>query len=267
MLAKPSRLSPASRRTAWLVLLLVVFSLGSAPVACDGHAVADGGIDIHVAMGHVPPPAQVEAALPAAVPQLVQLPTGSAEGDEEELGLLCQFPPALAPAPAPESQPEPGDTLLASAVDLPALRVLAAAKTVPLEPKPEESRLPLVLRGLMCLCGCALTVAACEGAMVCDVARRMKEEALGLLSGGKTVAETLDAFAENYGERVLAAPTKRGFNLTAWVMPFVGLGSGLLVVVLALLKWRGEESAGDLEIPPIDPSDLALVDEAVERGI
>ena len=36
---------------------------------------------------------------------------------------------------------------------------------------------------------------------------------------------------QKYGPTVLAAPTAKGFNRVAWVMPFVALGFGLATVV------------------------------------
>jgi cytochrome c-type biogenesis protein CcmH len=49
---------------------------------------------------------------------------------------------------------------------------------------------------------------------------------------------------------VLAAPPKRGFNLLAWLLPFVGLGIGGAVLALLARRWSrtGEETV------PADPS-------------
>ena len=43
---------------------------------------------------------------------------------------------------------------------------------------------------------------------------------------GKSKPEVLQAMVAQYGERILAAPTKEGFNLTAWIIPFVMLVAG-----------------------------------------
>jgi cytochrome c-type biogenesis protein CcmH/NrfF len=165
--------------------------------------------------------------------------------------------------PAPEGagggQAVTGIVLLTAA--LPLLPVLAA-------PAPaDDTQLPRVLKGLMCMCGCSLTVTACEGAMTCDVARRMKEEAIAMLNEGQSPAQALDSFARDYGERVLAAPTKRGFNLTAWILPFAGLGGGAVAVVLALRRWGSMGPPPDQGSPTVDPAYLARVEEAVKQGI
>jgi cytochrome c-type biogenesis protein CcmH/NrfF len=46
------------------------------------------------------------------------------------------------------------------------------------------------------------------------------------------------AFVQKYGPTVLAAPTTTGFDRTAWIVPFVALGLGLLLVVLVVRAWK-----------------------------
>ena len=125
-----------------------------------------------------------------------------------------------------------------------------------------------VARQLMCTCGCNLTVAACEGTMTCDIAARMRKEALDKLSKGMSTNEVLASFAADYGEQVLAAPTKKGFNLTAWILPFVALAAGVLVVTVALTRWRRRPAvvvAGTADVPAPDSAYLARVEEEVAR--
>jgi cytochrome c-type biogenesis protein CcmH len=45
-------------------------------------------------------------------------------------------------------------------------------------------------------------------------------------------------FVEKYGSTVLSAPPISGFNLTAWVMPFVALAVGTLVALYFLRRFR-----------------------------
>ena len=116
---------------------------------------------------------------------------------------------------------------------------------------------------LMCQCGCNLTVSACEQTMVCDISARMKKEALGLLEDGKDVGAVLASFSNDYGEQVLAAPTKKGFNLTAWIMPFAALGVGVIVVAVALLRWRRRPVMATAELPTPDAAYVARVEEEV----
>ena len=49
--------------------------------------------------------------------------------------------------------------------------------------------------------------------------------------------EILVRFRDKYGEKILSSPTTEGFNLTAWVLPFVVLGIGVVVVLGTVRRW------------------------------
>jgi cytochrome c-type biogenesis protein CcmH len=57
------------------------------------------------------------------------------------------------------------------------------------------------------------------------------------LQQGKTPAEVLDYFTQRYGEWILLAPPKRGFNLIIWVLPFALLPIGAATVYLGARRW------------------------------
>ncbi len=84
---------------------------------------------------------------------------------------------------------------------------------------------------LICLCGCNKLLNVCE----MDTAQQMKAIISEKLAGGWDKRKIIEYMTATYGEQVLAAPTKRGFNLTAWITPFglILLGSVVLWVVLA----------------------------------
>ncbi len=58
-----------------------------------------------------------------------------------------------------------------------------------------------------------------------------------MIGEGKTKQEILDVFEKQYGETILTIPPKRGFNLVAYVAPFIGLLIGAVVAFLLLKKW------------------------------
>ncbi|HSL14642.1 MAG TPA: cytochrome c-type biogenesis protein CcmH [Actinomycetota bacterium] len=126
-------------------------------------------------------------------------------------------------------------------------------------------RVDSVLKQLMCRCGCNLTVYACERSMVCEVAAAMRDEAEGRLRSGMTINATLAAFVADYGEVVLAAPTKEGFNLTAWILPFVALLFGLAVVVVAVRSWRGGPTDEEVALPTVDDRYASAIEDEVSR--
>ena len=124
-----------------------------------------------------------------------------------------------------------------------------------------------VMKNLMCTCGCSLTVSACEAVMTCEVAAKMKTDIAERIKSGKTVKAVLASFADDYGEQILAAPTKKGFNLAAWISPIGALLACALTVTIALRKWGHHVSDESFEDDQLDP-DLALrVEDEVSRGL
>jgi cytochrome c-type biogenesis protein CcmH len=155
----------------------------------------------------------------------------------------------------------------------------AAVATAQDQPAPDMSPLPpgtvqrsdppdlmAVTKGIMCRCGCSLTVYACQASMTCQVSTDMRLQAKAMLDKGMTVQQALDAFAADYGEEVLAAPTKTGFNLAAWVMPFAALAVGLAVVAFAIRTWRPKAApAGDVPPVEVDPKWASRVEDELGR--
>ncbi len=65
-----------------------------------------------------------------------------------------------------------------------------------------------------------------------QIAYDMRTQIRTALAQGKSKEEILQAYVEMYGERILAKPSKTGFNLLAWLLPFVAL------VVGGFVMWR-----------------------------
>ena len=117
---------------------------------------------------------------------------------------------------------------------------------------------------LVCQCGCGLTVLACGDAMNCTPGDQMKAMIRKQLAEGKTKGEIIDHFQELYGEAVLSAPTKSGFNLTAWITPFAAIafaGVALGGVIWVWVSRRGSRP----EVPPKSPADKRQRDRYTER--
>ena len=55
-----------------------------------------------------------------------------------------------------------------------------------------------------------------------------------MIDNGQSSDQIIQSYVAKYGQTVLAAPTKSGFNLTAWAIPFLAffLGGTLLFVYL-----------------------------------
>jgi cytochrome c-type biogenesis protein CcmH len=91
-----------------------------------------------------------------------------------------------------------------------------------------------------CPCGCIKVLDTCACAWPDTRIALIKEK----LAQGQSKTEIVQFFVLQYGERVLAEPPKRGFNLTAWLSPFAVLLAGGGMTYLALRAWvrRGRRS-------------------------
>lgn len=83
------------------------------------------------------------------------------------------------------------------------------------------------------------------------IAERMRVFIRERIAAGDTKSEIKAKLVGQFGEEVLAAPPKKGFNLLAWILPFVGLvAAGAVIGVLA---WRWTRSSRR-KAAPGDPS-------------
>ena len=58
----------------------------------------------------------------------------------------------------------------------------------------------------------------------------IREEARDLLAVGYSEDQVLAYFERSYGEFILLSPKPEGFNLVVWILPFVALLAGALVI-------------------------------------
>ena len=71
-----------------------------------------------------------------------------------------------------------------------------------------------------------------------ETAEQIKSEVRHMLTQGYTEQQIYDHYVSLYGERILASPRAKGFNLLVWVLPWVSLGLGTFILVMLLRKWR-----------------------------
>lgn len=99
------------------------------------------------------------------------------------------------------------------------------------------------------------------------VADRIRAFIVERIDAGDTKPEIKDKLVAQFGERILAAPTKSGFNLLAWVLPFAGLAAAGVIVFVVLRRWRrarGQLPPGD-DAAPLDASVTRRIDEELAR--
>lgn len=150
----------------------------------------------------------------------------------------------------------------------------SAARSVRLPSKPgaapsmtPEERDALEHR-IRCQCGCTLDVFTCRTTdFSCQVSPSMHRDVMALVAGGYTAQEILDAFVDVYGERVLMAPPKVGFNRVGYALPGFLMAVGAIVLAVVIRRWRRPvaESASSSHMAGIDasPEELARIDAAV----
>ncbi len=97
-------------------------------------------------------------------------------------------------------------------------------------------------RSVICTCGCANMVL---NTCMCAHADSMRMEIRSMIDEGKERDEILQVLVSEYGERVLASPSREGFNLTAYFMPFLVIMIGGVLLVVILRRWTHGTSEGD----------------------
>lgn len=118
-----------------------------------------------------------------------------------------------------------------------------------------ETRFNTMSHKLMCTCSCAQMLGECN-----HVGCPNSTEELALLRRGVdanlTDKQIFDSFVDQYGATVLAAPTKQGFDLVAWIAPFAVFAAALLGTVLLIRHWVS--TSPRLEPAPATPEMDAL---------
>jgi cytochrome c-type biogenesis protein CcmH/NrfF len=136
-----------------------------------------------------------------------------------------------------------------------ALAALAAlALALPGAAAAQEASLTDIEDEVMCpICGTTLELSESPQA------EREREFIRLRIEQGQSKEEIKDALVAEYGEDVLAVPDADGFDLTAWVVPALGIGLAALGVGLAiarLARRRDRDDAG----PALEPEQDARID-------
>jgi len=106
-----------------------------------------------------------------------------------------------------------------------------------------------VEEALTCQCGCGLTVHSCNH-LQCGFAVPAKEEIAKQVSEGKGREQIVATFLARYGEKVLSAPTTSGFNLAAWITPFLVVLIGGVLIVVVSFRWNKRRQQNEPPKPP-----------------
>jgi cytochrome c-type biogenesis protein CcmH len=124
--------------------------------------------------------------------------------------------------------------------------------------KPRAS-LPALEGQIMCLT-CNTTLDQSDSAFAQRVERLIRVRIAQCKTEGQIKSELVAMF----GDRILAAPPHKGFDLLAWWLPLGGVVAGALLLAVGVWHWSRRARDPVVE-PPIEPELDARVDELLAK--
>ncbi len=119
---------------------------------------------------------------------------------------------------------------------------------------------------VQCTCGCNAPLNGCphlECAEKAEMQGFIKKE----IAEGKDETTILQDLSLKYGLQVLSTPPARGFNLTIWILPSLGLLVGLSIVVVVVRRWKSKPGLAPApSAAPADPKVLAAIEEEMKSA-
>jgi cytochrome c-type biogenesis protein CcmH len=140
------------------------------------------------------------------------------------------------------------------ALGLLAAQPAAARSAAPAPAKVSEETVHDVAAQLRCVVCQSLSVADSPS----EIAHEMKDIIRERLAAGETPEQVRAYFVEKYGTWILLAPPRQGFNLLVWVVPFAGIGLGLVLIFVVLRRWSRRPAAA-AAVPAVDPAMRARI--------
>lgn len=137
----------------------------------------------------------------------------------------------------------------------------AGRPMTPITAADNDPGIQAIEKQLKCSCGCGLDIYTCRTTdFNCTYSPGLHKQVMALAQQGKTAQEIIDAFIGQYGQQVLMAPPKRGFNLAGYFVPSLAIliAGGFLVRVLR--RWTRESETAAVavaaETPDASPAEL-----------
>ncbi|SRR5579871_397974 len=90
---------------------------------------------------------------------------------------------------------------------------------------------------MMCICGCNQILLECNH-VGCPSSDGMRNELMAAVTRGDSDSLVEQSFVQKYGPTVLAAPTAKGFDRAAYIMPFAALILGFTLIGLVVRAWK-----------------------------
>ena len=137
--------------------------------------------------------------------------------------------------------------------------VAALAQTASEKPSDDVRRVGARIK---CQCGCGDSVATCD-MLDCSFSKPAKERIAQMQSVGMSDEQIIQAFVRDYGAGVYLAPP----SPFGWIVPYAGVGFGLVVIWLFLKKYRKPAPLAEAGGMEIDDPELAKYKDQIEDDL
>jgi cytochrome c-type biogenesis protein CcmH len=109
---------------------------------------------------------------------------------------------------------------------------------------------------MMCICGCNQILLECNH-VGCPSSDGMRNELLAAVNRGDSDSLVEQSFVQKYGPTVLAAPTTKGFDRAAYIIPFAALVLGFGLIGLVIRSWKNRPTPAIADgLRPVRGADL-----------
>jgi cytochrome c-type biogenesis protein CcmH/NrfF len=135
----------------------------------------------------------------------------------------------------------------------------ALAQTAAEKPSNDVRR---VGQRLQCQCGCKDSVATCS-MLECSFSKPAKERIARMQAAGYTDDQIVQAFVRDNGPGIYLAPP----SAFGWIVPYLSLFAGLLIIWAFLKKYRKPKSLTELSSVEIDDPALEPYKEQIEEDL
>jgi cytochrome c-type biogenesis protein CcmH/NrfF len=135
--------------------------------------------------------------------------------------------------------------------------VAALAQTASEKPSNDVRR---VGARLQCQCGCKDSVATCS-MLECSFSKPAKLRIAQMQAVGMSDEQIVQAFVRDYGPGVYLAPP----NAFGWIVPYLAVGFGIVVILLFIRKYRKPKAMKDLGAIEVEDPELAKYQEQIDQ--
>ena len=98
-----------------------------------------------------------------------------------------------------------------------------------------------------------------------ETSAQMRDLVVRKLRQGESKEEILQYFESRYGERIMAKPNKKGFNLILWVLPFVLVAIAAILIYFLIHRWSSRAQAAPAA--NFDEDQLSEYQERLEKEL